>query len=76
VFTNLLSNSIKFTNAGGIVSLNYKVFNESNLVMFDVVDTGVGLDKEKISKLCQPYQTFNDYDQNAYGNGIGLFTSE
>ena len=49
IIRNLVSNSIKFTNKGGRVTLTAKKTDEA--VEFSVSDTGIGIEKENIGKL-------------------------
>ncbi len=49
VIRNLISNAIKFTPAGGMVSVQTKV--EGNVAMFEVKDTGVGMSEETVQKI-------------------------
>lgn len=49
ILRNLVSNSIKFTHEGGRISLS--AVKESDQVVITVSDNGVGLDKDKQSKL-------------------------
>lgn len=72
VILNLVSNSIKFTNPGGVISI--KVKNLMNTVVIEVKDNGVGMDKEFLNK------AFNKYEMeerakinNPTGSGVGLF---
>jgi anti-sigma regulatory factor (Ser/Thr protein kinase) len=49
VVRNLISNAIKFTNAGGKISLMSKIVN--NEVQISISDTGIGIKKVDIEKL-------------------------
>ncbi len=49
VVRNLVSNSIKFTNRGGKITLSAKAGEGQDIVT--VMDTGIGMDKELIDKL-------------------------
>lgn len=71
VLINLIGNSLKFTSKGWIrlviTQTNYK-----NVLKFEVVDTGCGIKKELINKLFNPFVTFCEGGNNAYGIGLGL----
>lgn len=68
VLVNLLGNSLKFTNAGGI---DVAVSNHHDGVCFQVKDTGVGISKARLHSIFHP---FNQSDQTfvTRGSGIGL----
>jgi signal transduction histidine kinase/CheY-like chemotaxis protein len=70
IIINLLSNSIKFTNAG---TITLKVSRHEDGLEFEVEDTGKGITDEQKVKLFQPY--FDDIDKtdNPIGAGLGLY---
>lgn len=71
ILINLISNSLKFTLKGSIkVKLNIK--SDPQILKFSVSDTGVGIAPDRISKLCQPYATYNKGNLNNEGIGLGL----
>jgi PAS domain S-box-containing protein len=71
ILTNLLTNAIKFTPAGGEVSLAISPTPES--VSFSVSDTGIGIPAEKIPLLFQPFvQVESGLDRRYTGTGLGL----
>lgn len=68
---NLVSNAIKFTKDGGsvIVSLT----NIDDKVAIQVKDTGVGISKDDLPKLANPFeQAQSNQDMNQNGTGLGL----
>lgn len=71
VIYNLLSNAVKFTPDGGIVFI--KVKKVSDLLEFSVEDTGVGISKENIENLFQPFEQLDSSINKKYeGTGLGL----
>jgi len=53
VLFNLINNAIKFTPAGGLVSVRIEKVGEDEehqYINFSVKDTGIGIPKEKIEK--------------------------
>ncbi len=74
VLYNLISNALKFTPAGGTISVN-TVRDDGN-VRIDVQDTGVGLSEEQIDMLFKPFSQAHDpKDFSATGTGLGLYIS-
>ncbi len=71
VVRNLISNAIKYTNPGGIVSLNAAV--NGVFAEITVLDTGVGIAKENQNKLFKiDTQYRRDGTANEKGTGLGL----
>jgi CheY-like chemotaxis protein len=76
---NLISNAIKFTEKGEIfVSVELLDNNENNLkIKFNVKDTGIGLNKENMSKLFKPFtQADSSINRKYGGTGLGLAISK
>lgn len=72
VVTNLLDNASKYTPNGGTISLN--VFTKSNSVIFEVVDTGVGIPANKLDEIFQAYSQIEESRSHSRGGlGIGLY---
>lgn len=75
VLVNLIGNSLKFTPAGGTITISLAV--ERDYVWVRIVDTGVGLDKDQIPKLFQKFSMLREsYSTNAtmaQGTGLGLY---
>jgi len=70
---NLLSNAIKYTNEGGITV--EASLNEDTLII-SVTDTGIGIERNEISKLFTPYtKIMNERAMNKDGCGLGLTIS-
>lgn len=69
VFSNLISNSIKFTNSGG-VELNYQYLGgDLPYHKFFVKDTGKGISKEELPKI---FEKYHQVDRSEKGYGLGL----
>jgi len=75
VLINLLGNAIKFTHAGEVflaVKL-VKIAGEEIEIGFEVTDTGIGIPKEKISKLFEAFSQVDSSTTRRYGgSGLGL----
>jgi PAS domain S-box-containing protein len=80
VITNLLSNAIKFTPEKGTIILNTKVEYESDeysTLRIEVVDTGIGISEEQISRLFNSFEQADGSTSRKYGGtGLGLAISK
>jgi signal transduction histidine kinase len=71
VFVNLLGNAIKFTPAGGQVTVSGEVADA--FLRIRISDTGIGMRAEEIPLVVQPfYRTTSAYDAKHQGAGLGL----
>ncbi|MEP7457001.1 PAS domain-containing sensor histidine kinase [Phyllobacterium sp. SB3] len=73
VLINLVSNAVKFTETGGVVTIDAQV--EDDMLVFSVSDTGIGIAEADLKTLGQPFrQVQNDYTRAQEGTGLGLAT--
>lgn len=71
VVDNLLTNAVKFTDPGGVVSVTLEA-NEDT-VSFSVRDTGAGIPREMLEELFEPFrQADRTVECAAGGLGLGL----
>ena len=71
IFVNLLQNAIKFTGEGGTVALRPR--RAGSAVNIFVGDTGIGIPKDAIGKLGQPFQQVEtEFNKTYKGSGLGL----
>ncbi|MCR4327101.1 MAG: PAS domain-containing sensor histidine kinase [Nanoarchaeota archaeon] len=71
IMNNLIDNAIKFTDKGE-VKVNVTKKDENN-VLIEVTDTGIGIPKDKQSKLFEKfYQIHNPLKSEVGGTGLGL----
>jgi PAS domain S-box-containing protein len=76
VLVNLLGNALKFTPPGGAVGLEVVGDLSENVVRFTVWDTGIGIRKEDMSRLFQPFvQIDGSLTRPHGGTGLGLALS-
>ncbi len=68
VFLNFIKNGIEAMPNGG--ELHVKTIIHENNVQISIHDTGVGISKEKLKKLGEPF-----YTTKKNGNGLGLMVS-
>jgi len=68
---NLVSNAIKFTPAGGAVSI--KATRSGALAKLAVIDNGIGIAEQDLARIGEPFtQVYNDYTRQFDGAGLGL----
>lgn len=73
ILVNLLGNAIKFTPAGGTVTLTAAPTPDFLSVQFTVADTGIGIAPENLSRLFQPFVQIDSKLARSYsGTGLGL----
>jgi cell cycle sensor histidine kinase DivJ len=71
ILINLTGNAVKFTESGGVVSIDAEQRGR-NLVIC-VSDTGIGIAADKMDMLGQPFvQVQGDYNRGYEGTGLGL----
>lgn len=71
ILINLVGNAIKFTEQGGVVTID-AASDGANLTL-SVSDTGVGIPADKIAMLGRPFtQVQNDLNRHYEGSGLGL----
>ncbi len=69
---NLLSNSIKYTPAGGRVSISFQM-DEDGQLHLAITDTGIGLTDVEIEKALSPFgQVETGLNKSETGTGLGL----
>ncbi|HVO02224.1 MAG TPA: ATP-binding protein [Candidatus Cybelea sp.] len=69
---NLMSNAVKFTPAGGVVTLRFRSLGPTG-VAIAVEDTGIGMTPAELEKAVQPFgQVDSELARQRTGTGIGL----
>ncbi|MCW9052574.1 MAG: ATP-binding protein, partial [Motiliproteus sp.] len=75
VVSNLVSNAVKFTASGHVtIQLQCSAINTTEVdLKISVVDTGIGIDGEKLASLFQPFiQADTSITRRFGGSGLGL----
>jgi signal transduction histidine kinase len=77
VLLNLFSNAVKFTENGTItVTTEQTNLTDKGWVVIQVTDTGIGMEKNEIATLFQPFQQTSAVAGTQYGGtGLGLAIS-
>ena len=75
ILLNLTTNAIKFTPEGGMVRI--AVEPKSAGLIIHVSDTGIGISKEDIARLAQPFEQIDSQHSRQHeGTGLGLALSK
>jgi two-component system, sensor histidine kinase and response regulator len=76
VATNLIANAIKFTREGEVAIRVEREVDPSQVIRFEVDDTGVGVASEKQAEVFGHFAQTDSFSKPAYGGtGLGLATS-
>jgi two-component system phosphate regulon sensor histidine kinase PhoR len=71
IFTNLISNAIKYTKEGG--SILVRLEDENSFVKISVADTGIGIKQEDLSRIFDKfYRVKSSETRQIIGTGLGL----
>jgi signal transduction histidine kinase len=72
---NLISNAVKFTPAGGRVSVHLSA--RDGLVRFEVSDTGIGISEQEREQLFERFfRSQSALERQIQGTGLGLYISK
>ncbi|MFH2012455.1 MAG: ATP-binding protein [Pseudomonadota bacterium] len=72
VFTNLVSNAVKYTPKNGLVSIKLSMKGETHILL-EVSDTGIGISQEDIPRLfTEFFRADNAKEIEENGTGLGL----
>lgn len=85
VLLNLMNNAVKFTDNGG-VTLRATCREQSRpagddqstgkvRLRFDIIDTGIGIAPDQLSRLFTPFEQVSDSSRQTEGTGLGLSIS-
>ncbi|MEO6595801.1 MAG: response regulator, partial [Planctomycetota bacterium] len=79
ILVNLVGNAIKFTEQGGVrvVARLLSDCKPEPLLEIDVIDSGIGIDEQQVSMLCEPFvQGDANVTRRFGGTGLGLSISK
>ncbi|MBO5373519.1 MAG: GHKL domain-containing protein [Lachnospiraceae bacterium] len=68
-FSNLLKNAYEAMEEQGIVTI--RAYSKENFVVFEIIDTGGGIEPEYLSKIFTPFETTKEN-----GTGLGLLITK
>ncbi len=74
VLINLVTNAIKFSEKGTVITIRAFVDEASGDLILSVIDQGRGIEKEKISRALEPFGQVSDTPdhRDVYNQGTGL----
>ena len=75
IMTNLVNNAMKFTEEGRVdINLSVQDISKTNVrILFEVIDTGIGISKHKQKTIFEKYTQANSNTTRLYGGtGLGL----
>lgn len=67
VWINLISNSIKYTNSNGKISISLKEIDKEIIVTIE--DNGIGMSKEQVEHI---FERYYQVDKSKHGVGLGI----
>ena len=74
IILNLLTNSVKFTDAHGTIKISTHV--KDTIMTFSITDDGIGIPEHDVEKLAHPFeQVENQFTKSHDGSGLGLAIS-
>lgn len=71
VFINIIDNALKYSNSGGVVTVNVEQVDENIVIV--ISDNGCGIPAEHLPKIKQKFYKAN---QTVRGSGIGLAVAD
>lgn len=77
IIINLIGNAVKFTSKGSITLTITEQSRQRDTVRlrFEVKDTGIGIPKEKLNSIFDPFEQVEGKNEQKEGTGLGLAIS-
>jgi signal transduction histidine kinase len=77
ILMNLLSNAVKYTYHGEIkivckVKSRLEITDEKKFIEINVIDSGIGIEKENVGKLCKPFGLSTNSFELSSGLGLSI----
>ncbi len=72
VFMNILNNAIQAIETEGDIFIKTEFLSEEKVVRIEIKDTGMGIEKDNVEKIFDPFYTTKEVGQ---GTGLGLSIS-
>src|SRR5690606_7363068 len=75
ILNNLIGNAIKFTEKGSVklIIREHKKLPERMILQFEIIDTGIGIEQEKLDAIFDRFQQAEMETTRKYGGtGLGL----
>lgn len=75
VFWNLIKNAVKFTPAGGGITIRSE--NSNGAIRIEIADTGIGIEPEALPRIFNPFEQGSQQIERQFGGlGLGLAISK
>jgi PAS domain S-box-containing protein len=71
IIINLISNGIKYSNAGGEVLISAAIAGKGALTL-RIKDTGIGMSETEVEEVLKPYGRVENASRQRQGTGLGL----
>ncbi|MBU0468287.1 MAG: PAS domain S-box protein [Candidatus Omnitrophica bacterium] len=76
VLENLCGNAVKYTKKGNINLIarieDGNIEDQYHFIRFDIEDTGIGISKDNIDHIFEPYTRFHEIGEKEYRSGVGM----
>ncbi len=71
IMINMISNAVKYTDAGGEVTISGNV-NKSGALQIKIRDNGIGMSEEQVAVALEPFRRVETEGRETGGTGLGL----
>ncbi|VAX00298.1 hypothetical protein MNBD_GAMMA22-95 [hydrothermal vent metagenome] len=74
VFINIITNAIKYNKQNGTIKISCK--KDGSNAQIDITDSGIGISKDKLDAIFEPFNRLGKEYSNIEGTGIGLYITK